>query len=184
MENQSDIDKIEMQITAIKSNSEYQRLLTSQRGLKDDQRLKAYTLKLQTLMLKKNKISVDNKYTPNIRNMRSIRKPEVSNNVVFNKPQDTTVIVVPKTQIIEPPIIEEPLIKHRTKLNKPVETKVEQKPLNVKTRQFKGSVKNSQPIIKNNKNIKINKNNIETIENIEDIDDLDINTMDNLLEND
>lgn len=73
-----ELELLDKQIETIKNNPEYQRLLISQRGLKDDQRFKAYTLKLNTLLLKRDKIPVEkeNNYNPNGRIIKSLKKPE------------------------------------------------------------------------------------------------------------
>ena len=76
MEQQKEIDLLDKQILNIKNNSEYQRLLTSARGIRDDQRFKAYTLQLQTLTLKKGKIlAMKNSQSNNARLTRSLTKP-------------------------------------------------------------------------------------------------------------
>lgn len=59
MDNQVELENIEKQILSIKSNSEYLRLLTAHRGLRDDQRFKAYTLRLTTLGMKRDKLSME-----------------------------------------------------------------------------------------------------------------------------
>lgn len=65
MDPQKNIENIEKQILAIKNNSDYQRLLTTSKGLKDDQRFRAYSLQLQTLILKRDKILFGKNTYPN-----------------------------------------------------------------------------------------------------------------------
>jgi hypothetical protein len=93
----AELEYIENQIVIIKNNSEYQRLLTSHRGIKDDQRFKAYTLQLQTLGLKKDKLAINknSKYTPNGRIVQSIRKPTVSTTTIHTAPKSEINVAAP-----------------------------------------------------------------------------------------
>lgn len=79
MASEQEIKNIDNQILLIKNNSEYKRLTTSHRGPQDDQRLKVYTLQLQTLELKKNNLlqnKISSSSTPVSRGRSdSIKKP-------------------------------------------------------------------------------------------------------------
>lgn len=82
MDVQKDLENIELQLSTIKNDSAYKRLLTAQRGIKDDQRFQAYTLQIKTLEIRKEKLLKEklNDYTPNRRiNRTSIKKPDVVN---------------------------------------------------------------------------------------------------------
>jgi|GEM_PF-6824917 len=78
MDSSTELDFIDKQINNIKNNTEYQRLLTSNRDIKNGQRLKAFSLQLQTLNFRRAKIvsgeSVSNR-TSNGRIKKSLRKP-------------------------------------------------------------------------------------------------------------
>lgn len=103
MDTQAELEIIDKQIIDIKNNLEYQRLLTTHRGVMDDQRFKAYTLQLQTLEIRKTKLtSTKDKvvYVPNQRVFKATTKPIAP--IAAVAPQKVVPVVTvppPKSQV-------------------------------------------------------------------------------------